>query len=131
MVRLPRTYPIYAGNYKQSLAEIQGYLQRFNNLQLIGRYGAFKYNNQDHSLLMGILAAENIMIPGKHDLWAVNSDSEYQEEAKANTATTTARKIKLSRRRKVINLVQQFGGYLVTGGTATVVDVLVFSILVS
>ena len=131
VVRLPRTYPIYAGNYKESLAEIQGYLQRFNNLQLIGRYGAFKYNNQDHSLLMGILAAENIMIPGKHDLWAVNSDSEYQEEAKANSATTTARKVKLSRRRKVINLVKQFGGYLVTGGTATIVDVLVFSILVN
>jgi len=84
IVRLPRTYPIYAGNYKQALASIQSYMQQFSNLQLVGRYGAFKYNNQDHSLLMGILAAENISTPGKHDLWAVNSDSEYQEEASAN-----------------------------------------------
>jgi protoporphyrinogen oxidase/putative flippase GtrA len=131
VVRLPRTYPVYAGNYKQSLAEIKTYLQQFNNLQLIGRYGAFKYNNQDHSLLMGILAAENIVTPGKHNLWAVNSDSEYQEEADSNAATTVAKKVKVSRRRKLLNLAKQFGGYLVTGGTATVVDVLIFSILVN
>jgi hypothetical protein len=48
----------------------------------IGRYGAFKYNNQDHSILMGILAAEKITT-GKHiDLWEINTDVEYQEDAK-------------------------------------------------
>ncbi|WP_275570927.1 hypothetical protein [Kamptonema sp. UHCC 0994] len=83
VVRLPRTYPIYAGDYKHILAEIQSYIKQFENLQVVGRYGAFKYNNQDHSLLMGILAAENVLNPGKHDLWGVNSDSEYLEEAKA------------------------------------------------
>jgi protoporphyrinogen oxidase len=82
VIRLPRSYPVYTGNYKEALAIIQTYLSQFANLQLIGRYGAFKYNNQDHSLLMGILAAENVIDPHKHDLWSVNSDSEYQEEAK-------------------------------------------------
>lgn len=79
VLRLPRTYPIYAGDYKESLATIQDYLEKFSNLQLVGRYGAFKYNNQDHSLLMGIMAAENIESPGRHNLWDVNSDDEYQE----------------------------------------------------
>jgi protoporphyrinogen oxidase/putative flippase GtrA len=127
--RLPRTYPIYAGNYQAALSEIQGYLQQFQNLQLIGRYGAFKYNNQDHSLLMGIMAAENILMPGKHDLWSVNSDTEYQEEAKAGTATTRAKTAPVSKRRQVIKTLTQFGGYIFTGGAATIVDVSVFFFL--
>ena len=130
VVRLPRTYPIYAGNYKTALAEIQDYLQKFDNLQLVGRYGSFKYNNQDHSLLMGILAAENVLTPGKHDLWSVNSDSEYVEEASADVQTTPAKPTRVSRRRKLVQGMQQFVSYLFTGGAATVVDVLVFSILI-
>jgi hypothetical protein len=31
---------------------------------------------------MGLLAAENILQPGSHDLWQVNSDDDYQEEIK-------------------------------------------------
>ncbi len=82
VVRLPRTYPIYAGSYKEDLAILQRCLGQFENLQLVGRYGSFKYNNQDHSLLMGLLAAENILQPGSYDLWQVNSDDDYQEEIK-------------------------------------------------
>lgn len=130
VVRLPRTYPIYAGNYQTALSEIQAYLMQFQNLQLVGRYGAFKYNNQDHSLLMGILAAENVIIPGKHDLWLVNSDSEYVEEAKTDEATTATQPVQTSRRQQAIKLLKQLRGYLFTGGTATLVDLLVFSILV-
>jgi protoporphyrinogen oxidase/putative flippase GtrA len=131
VVRLPRTYPIYAGDYKHSLNLIQTYLEHFTNLQLVGRYGAFKYNNQDHSLLMGILAAENVITPGKHDLWSVNSDSEYAEEAKADEATTATTGIRVSKRRKAFNIFSQLGGYLVTGGSATIIDVVVFSLLTS
>jgi len=80
VIRLPRTYPIYTGNYREAIATIQNYLSQFSNLQLIGRYGSFKYNNQDHSLLMGIWAAENVMGLCKRDLWSVNSDTEYAEE---------------------------------------------------
>jgi hypothetical protein len=60
------------------------FLRGFDNLWPIGRYGAFKYNNQDHSMLMGLLVAENIMLGSSHDLWDVNSDTEsYQEETEA------------------------------------------------
>lgn len=130
IVRLPRTYPIYAGNYKQAIATIQSYLKQFQNLQLVGRYGAFKYNNQDHSLLMGVLAAENVFSPGKHDLWSVNSDNEYQEEANANIKTTTTKSNRVSRRQQTLRVLKQFGSYLFTGGAATIVDVAVFSLLV-
>jgi protoporphyrinogen oxidase/putative flippase GtrA len=131
ILRLPRTYPIYAGEYKEALASIQGYVQEFNNLQVVGRYGAFKYNNQDHSLLMGIMAAENVTTPGKHDLWSVNSDSEYQEEAKPEEVTTPAPAAQAPPQQKSSDsgkkLGEQLGGYLMTGGIATVVDVLMFS----
>ncbi|MBE9017623.1 amine oxidase [Chroococcidiopsis sp. CCALA 051] len=130
VVRLPRTYPIYAGNYQQALSDIQSYLQPFSNLQLVGRYGAFKYNNQDHSLLMGILAAENVLSPGKHNLWSVNSDSEYQEEASATAKTTTHKTVKKPRQQKTLKVLKEFGGYVFTGGAATVVDVAIFSLLV-
>lgn len=130
VLRLPRTYPVYAGDYKTALATLQQYLEQFKNLQLVGRYGAFKYNNQDHSLLMGILAAENVLTPAKHDLWAVNSDSEYVEEASGDAATTAATQARLSRRRQTLKVLREFGGYLFTGGAATIVDVLVFSILI-
>lgn len=125
-VKLPRTYPIYAGDYKTALATIQNYVETIPNLQLIGRYGSFKYNNQDHSLLMGILSAENILTPGKHDLWNVNSDSEYVEEANADSATTAAEEQRRSRRQDLLKTLNQFKKYILTAGSATVVDVTIF-----
>ncbi|MFM6450715.1 MAG: GtrA family protein, partial [Planktothrix sp.] len=67
---------------------------------------------------------------GKHNLWDINSDSEYVEEASAEAATTAATQTRLSRRRQTLKVLQEFGGYLFTGGAATIVDVLVFSILI-
>jgi hypothetical protein len=48
-----------------------------------------KYNNQDHSMMTALYAARNIM-GEDHDLWAVNTDEEYHEEAKAAPATIDA-----------------------------------------
>ena len=127
VIRLPRTYPIYAGNYKEALATIQNHLQGINNLQAVGRYGAFKYNNQDHSLLMGIMAAENVATPGKHNLWTVNSDDDYQEEAKESETTTPASEQSPVKKPVLPRLINQLGTYLLTGGIATIVDVMVFS----
>ena len=85
VVRVPRCYPVYARGYRDTLAPIVEYLKSFDNLWPIGRYGAFKYNNQDHSILMGLLVAENIANGKSHDLWAVNTDYDsYQEQASAN-----------------------------------------------
>jgi protoporphyrinogen oxidase len=78
--RISRCYPVYHKGYKEALLPIIGYLKQVPNLYCIGRYGAFKYNNQDHSILMGILAADNILNNAGHDLWNVNTDYEnYQE----------------------------------------------------
>jgi protoporphyrinogen oxidase len=79
VVRIPFCYPVYKLGYKNYLGVLRDYLQTMPRLQVIGRYGSFKYNNQDHSLLMGILAAENIALARNHDLWSVNADDEYQE----------------------------------------------------
>lgn len=78
--RVPRCYPVYHKGYKEALAPVIDYLKQVPNLFCIGRYGSFKYNNQDHSILMGIMAAENILHNAGHDLWNVNTDYEsYQE----------------------------------------------------
>ncbi len=79
--RIKRCYPVYATGYKKHLEPVVAHLREYRNLQVIGRYGSFKYNNQDHSILMGVLAAENLVEGKQHDLWAVNTDSEYQEAA--------------------------------------------------
>lgn len=81
VVRVPRCYPVYAGDYKRHLAPVIAFLKRYGNLWPIGRYGAFKYNNQDHSILMGLLAAEAILGIAAHDLWEVNADDSYQESS--------------------------------------------------
>ncbi len=83
VVRIRRCYPVYARGYKSLLAPIIRYLRGIHGLSVIGRYGAFKYNNQDHSILMGILAAENITAGARHDLWLVNTDyDQYQESGR-------------------------------------------------
>ena len=53
---------------------------------VIGRYGSFKYNNQDHSILMGILAARQILTNEDQNLWSINTDTEYQEQGKVEYA---------------------------------------------
>ena len=86
VVRLEYSYPVYACGYKTSLAPVVSYLKTIPNLSLIGRYGAFKYNNQDHSILMGLLAADNIIHGPSHDLWSINTDDEYQESSTIDKA---------------------------------------------
>src|SRR4029077_13804010 len=81
IVRIPRCYPVYARGYRDHVQTIANYLRPFHGLTAIGRYGAFKYNNQDHSILMGILAAENLLENKQHDLWSINSDDESYQEA--------------------------------------------------
>ncbi len=38
-----------------------------------------RYNNQDHSMLTGMLAARNVM-GEQHDLWDVNTERSYYED---------------------------------------------------
>ncbi len=84
VVRVPKTYPAYFGTYDR-FDVVQKFTDRFENLFLVGRNGMHKYNNQDHSMLTAMAAAENIMnnVADKSNLWAVNTEQEYHEEKKA------------------------------------------------
>ena len=79
VIRQPKAYPVYDAKYRESLNLIQGFLSGIQNLQTIGRNGMHRYNNQDHSMLTGILAARNLM-GESHDLWKVNTERSYYEQ---------------------------------------------------
>ncbi|HEV7700885.1 MAG TPA: FAD-dependent oxidoreductase [Pyrinomonadaceae bacterium] len=85
--RIERCYPIYRKGYQKMLKPVEEYLRTVDGLIVIGRYGAFKYNNQDHSILMGLLAAENVASGAENDLWSVNTDYDEYQEASIITDT--------------------------------------------
>ena len=78
VVRQRKAYPVYDWEYKEHLAALRAYLEGIENLQMIGRNGLHKYNNQDHAMLTALLAARNIL-GEKLDVWAVNTEDEYHE----------------------------------------------------
>ena len=59
VLRMPKTYPAYFGTYDR-FDEVRAYLDRFQNLFLVGRNGMHRYNNQDHSMLTAMVAVDNI-----------------------------------------------------------------------
>ncbi|WP_421763415.1 FAD-dependent oxidoreductase [Ekhidna sp.] len=80
VIRIPRCYPVYETGYQEPLKILENFVDGIDRLVPIGRYGSFKYNNQDHSILMGLLVAQNIAGEKNTNLWEVNTDLEYQEE---------------------------------------------------
>ena len=82
VLKIHKSYPVYEKGYKDNLHKIYKALDSFTDLYFIGRNGSFKYNNQDHSILMGLMCADKIL--GKEcDLWHINTDYDYQEGGKA------------------------------------------------
>ena len=81
VVRVPKTYPAYFGTYNR-FDEVVKYMDRFENLFLVGRNGMHKYNNQDHSMLTAMTAVDNIIAGNldKTPLWKINTEQEYHEE---------------------------------------------------
>ena len=79
VIRQFKAYPVYDDEYRQNVEVIQEYIQKFENLQTVGRNGMHRYNNSDHSMLTGLLAAKNIL-GEKHDLWNVNVERSYHED---------------------------------------------------
>jgi len=80
VVRMPKAYPMYDSDWAKQVATIRGYLEECSpNLQLVGRNGMHKYNNQDHSMMTAQCAANNIL-GAKYDLWSINSEPDYHEE---------------------------------------------------
>lgn len=82
VVRVPHAYPVYDSGYREHLDSLKDYIGRFDNVQTIGRNGLHRYNNQDHAMLTGMLAAQNLLHNENHDLWSVNEEQEYHEEVR-------------------------------------------------
>jgi protoporphyrinogen oxidase len=87
VVRETESYPTYYLGYQEPYQILRSCLDRFVNLSPIGRGGMYKYNNQDHSALTGLLAARNYLaLPGSpHNVWDINIDAEYHEEMQERT----------------------------------------------
>jgi len=79
VVRVPNAYPVYDEDYDRSLGTIRAHVSEFGNLQTIGRNGTHTYNNQDHSMVMGMLAVRNLFGEA-HDVWTIDQPDEYLEE---------------------------------------------------
>lgn len=88
VVRMRKAYPIYDHAYLDHLATIRSYLDGIENLQLIGRNGQHRYNNQDHSMLTGIYAARNVILGADYDVWSVNVEAEYHEDGTLQPVAT-------------------------------------------
>jgi protoporphyrinogen oxidase len=80
VVRMLKAYPVYDEHYETNVSVVRAFIEKeVPNLQLAGRNGMHKYNNQDHSMMTALLSAKNIM--GENwDPWKVNTDAEYHEE---------------------------------------------------
>lgn len=81
VIKMPKTYPAYFGAYSR-FDEVREYLDKFENLFLVGRNGMHRYNNQDHSMLTAMEAVNNILTgrKDKSNIWEVNTEAEYHEE---------------------------------------------------
>lgn len=79
-LKVKKAYPAYFGSYDQ-FDLVKNELDAINNLYCVGRNGQHRYNNMDHSMLTGLIAADYIK-EGNFDktaLWEVNTEKEYHE----------------------------------------------------
>lgn len=84
-VRSRDAYPRYGLGYADAVATITSYLRSFDNLSIVGRGGTFRYNNTDHAIETGLLAARAILGEAV-DVDSVNRQQEYLEERRVSTA---------------------------------------------
>jgi len=79
VVRVPKAYPAYFGEYR-GIGKVRGFLDQWSNVFPIGRNGMHRYNNQDHSMLAAKAAVDCIAQDGdKAAIWQVNAEDEYHE----------------------------------------------------
>ena len=79
VIRQPKAYPVYDGEYMDALEVIGKWIRSFENFQTVGRNGLHRYNNQDHSMLSAMYAARNVL-GGDYDVWNVNVERSYHEK---------------------------------------------------
>ncbi len=79
VLRSADAYPRYGLGYREAVDAVRGYLGAFDNLAIVGRGGTFRYNNTDHAIESGLLAARHIL--GEQvDSTQVNVEPEYLEQ---------------------------------------------------
>jgi len=93
VIRQPKAYPVYDENYEDRMALFREWLEASRpGLHLVGRNGMHKYNNQDHAMMTGLLAAENILAGETiWDVWQVNQDAQYHESGEDRTLALSER----------------------------------------
>ncbi len=81
VVRVPKAYPAYFGEYRE-FGRVRSYLEQFSNLYPVGRNGMHRYNNQDHSMLAANGAVTAIVNGGlgKSEIWNINAEDDYHEQ---------------------------------------------------
>lgn len=80
VVRMRKSYPMYDPGYRENVEAVRRFLEsELPNLQVAGRNGLHRYDNQDHAMVTGAYAVRNLY-GERHDVWAVNVDEDYHEE---------------------------------------------------
>ena len=79
-LKVKKAYPAYFGSYDH-FDLVRTELDSIANLYCVGRNGQHRYNNMDHSMLTGLIAADYIKVgqTDKTALWEVNTEKEYHE----------------------------------------------------
>lgn len=81
-IRSRDAYPRYSLGYGEAVDTVKRYLRVFQRLYIVGRGGTFRYNNADHAIETGLLAARSIL--GETvDPDSVNCAPDYLEERRA------------------------------------------------
>jgi protoporphyrinogen oxidase len=86
VVRMPKAYPVYDGEYEEHLQTLRGWLDRIDNLFTVGRNGLHRYNNQDHSMLTALYAVRSLT-GARRDVWTVNEEESFHEEIRDEAGT--------------------------------------------
>jgi protoporphyrinogen oxidase len=81
-IRSRNAYPRYDLQYRAAVETIKRSLAEFANLYLVGRGGTFRYNNTDHAIESGLLAARSILGEAV-DTNTVNTEQTYLEERRS------------------------------------------------
>ena len=86
VVREADSYPAYYLGHREHFNVLFDHLTRFGNLDLIGRAGMYRYNNQDHATLTGLYAVRNHLGETDVDLFRINPEDTYLEEITSTKA---------------------------------------------
>jgi protoporphyrinogen oxidase len=135
VVRQPKAYPLYDHDYRTNVAKVREFLElEAPNLQVAGRNGMHKYNNQDHAMMTGLMAARNIM-GGSYDVWRVNSDAEYLESEDSVTDSARAEPNPIDDKGEVwgipaLDAISMRSGYIGAAGVPLIFDLIVYQVLI-